>query len=204
MATEWGQELAEEQYALGSNQVEIKSDQAQNMKTEAQFRRLKALKDGELARKQQRLLEEQLNEKELNILLQGIAGCSSILSNISWTSALIMGFSATILVELNVTGEHNQFGWLTYVLWLFCFLTILVLLHPVFISTVCLSDGIYLAYQGRNGRDDVHRALAGMLSMRVIISRTFLAGFLCFALITLIVLWSKLDNESPMNASGRQ
>ena len=44
MATEWGNELAYDEYFATSHQVALKEQQAKHLKAEAEFRRLKALK----------------------------------------------------------------------------------------------------------------------------------------------------------------
>mmetsp|Transcript_16779 Transcript_16779/g.19501 ORF Transcript_16779/g.19501 Transcript_16779/m.19501 type:complete len:276 (-) Transcript_16779:80-907(-) len=201
MATEWGNSLAYDEYHVGSTQVDLKEQQAHHLKAEAEFRRLKALKDAELAKKQKVLLEAQLNEKAISIQLQGVNSVGSSISNMTTTSALMMGFSATILVEL-VIQNANNYPWLVYILWITALVTIMVLLNVIFVSTVILSDGIYLAYQGNKGLDDVKRALLGMLSMRSEVSKTFLFAFCSFTFLVLCAIWVKIDNESPYGENG--
>eukprot|EP00511_Aplanochytrium_stocchinoi_P005527 CAMPEP_0204824348 /NCGR_PEP_ID=MMETSP1346-20131115/2371_1 /ASSEMBLY_ACC=CAM_ASM_000771 /TAXON_ID=215587 /ORGANISM="Aplanochytrium stocchinoi, Strain GSBS06" /LENGTH=276 /DNA_ID=CAMNT_0051951443 /DNA_START=246 /DNA_END=1077 /DNA_ORIENTATION=- len=201
MATEWGNELAYDEYFATSHQVDLKEQQAKHLKAEAEFRRLKALKDAELAKKQKLLLDAQLNEKEISIHLQGVNSVGGSISSITTTAALMMGFSATVLIEL-VVVRANNYPWLVYVMWITAIVTIMVLLNVIFVSTVILSDGVYLAYQGTRGIKDVKKALIGMLSMRAKVLVTFLVAFGLFTVLVLCALLVKLDNESPYGMNG--
>lgn len=198
MATGYIQALAQNEALHSEQQQLLRSQQQEHMKSEAMLRQLRAQEQTDLAAHQMELVRAAAEEKEMAFTLEGITALSGIMANISNTSALIAGFTSVVLVEFNTENQDN-FGWMKYVLWIFLTITILVLLNGIFFATVCLSDGVDLAYHGPNGAKDVHKAFRGMLKLRPEVSSSFLSGFMLFTLCLLLVVWIKLDVESASN-----
>ena len=195
MATNFMRKIAKEEHSLAIAQQELQQEKARHSTIEAEAEFVRANKEEENAKHEKVRIERQLREKELSLALQGVSAASTILANISTTSALMLGFAGEVLVQLNTS--HIDLLFLKYLLWMVAICTISMLMHAIFLSTLCVTDGIALTYYGNNGLYSVQRALRGMIITRGKVHTNFIFGFVGFSIVTVLVVWVKLDQDAP-------
>mmetsp|Transcript_12507 Transcript_12507/g.14590 ORF Transcript_12507/g.14590 Transcript_12507/m.14590 type:complete len:328 (-) Transcript_12507:949-1932(-) len=197
MATQFMQQLAEGEHVVAVEQQNLEEEKAKHSSVEAEAEYIRAQKQAENIRQERKLKQQQLKEKELNLALQGVTAATSILANVSTTSALMLGFCGEVLTQMNTS--HIDLKNLKYGMWFVAILTMSLLVQSVFMSTICVSKGISLTYYGNNGLYSVKRALRGMMRVRENVDNNFMAGFVGYSLVGLCVIWIKLDQDAPDN-----
>jgi len=189
------QQLAVGEHAVALEQQNLEEEKAKHSSVEAEAEYVRAQKQEDNAFVERRLKKQRLREKEMNLALQGVTAATSILGNVSTTSALMLGFCGEVLTQVNTS--HIDMKAVKYGMWFVSILTMSLLIQSIFVSTICVSNGISLTYYGNNGFYSVKRALRGMMQVREQVNSNFMAGFVGYSAVGLFVIWIKLDQDSP-------
>ena len=174
-------------------QAKLKRSIAMQQALEAELSELQAANENKIAQEQLHYAQTDFEEKKMGILLQGFDAISGIMKNITSTSSLIMGFTATVIVKQDVNQVSTP---IKLSMWTFCLVTIVMLLHAVFVATLTVTDGTKLAYQGTHGYADVQRAFHGIMAQRSQVVWHFVAGFAAFNFLVVLLVWCKLDQDA--------
>eukprot|EP01065_Artemidia_motanka_P001914 TRINITY_DN1088_c0_g2_i1.p1 TRINITY_DN1088_c0_g2~~TRINITY_DN1088_c0_g2_i1.p1 ORF type:complete len:487 (+),score=147.49 TRINITY_DN1088_c0_g2_i1:73-1461(+) len=204
MASAAGYQIAREKYQAQASQASLQADirrqevmqaelqraQHTQQALESQIARSQAEAETRIAQERLRFYESDFAQSKVHILLQGFQAVSSIFHNISWTAALIMGATAQMFLKEKVDDTGLA---LTYTFWAVGLLTLVMLVHSIFVASLSLTDATKLAYQGTRGIDDIRRAFHGLMKRRGEVFWNFVAGFCCFNCLVLLTVWAKLD-----------
>eukprot|EP01065_Artemidia_motanka_P032892 TRINITY_DN39870_c0_g1_i1.p1 TRINITY_DN39870_c0_g1~~TRINITY_DN39870_c0_g1_i1.p1 ORF type:complete len:749 (+),score=47.24 TRINITY_DN39870_c0_g1_i1:54-2249(+) len=175
-----------------AQQAELGRSVASQKALQSQLGRTQADRGRNIALEQIRWTEAEFEDQKIQILLQGFDAIMSIFHNIQSTAAVMMGFTATVFDSVDVT---NCTLLTKYVLWSLCITTVILLVHSVFVATLCMVDGAKLAYQGTRGLADVTRAFHGLMGRRSEVFWNFISGFVSFNVLVVFVVWAKLDDQ---------
>eukprot|EP01062_Namystynia_karyoxenos_P040598 TRINITY_DN2958_c3_g1_i1.p1 TRINITY_DN2958_c3_g1~~TRINITY_DN2958_c3_g1_i1.p1 ORF type:complete len:400 (+),score=94.62 TRINITY_DN2958_c3_g1_i1:92-1201(+) len=122
---------------------------------------------------------QELEQRKIGVALQGFTALTQIYHNISYTSALLMGFTAGTMAKTNL--PHSSHG-LRYAFISVCLLAEACFIHGLFVAALANVDGTKLAYQGTKGIADITRAFHGLVQLRSGIFWSYVAGFMGYTM----------------------
>eukprot|EP00756_Hemistasia_phaeocysticola_P045025 Hpha_TRINITY_DN18798_c0_g1::TRINITY_DN18798_c0_g1_i1::g.47560::m.47560 len=173
-------------------QAALQLNRATQGAVDARVKRTQAEHGSEVAGQQLRYAWWHYEQKKVDILLQGFHSIVGVFGNISFTSAIVMGFASTMFILQRMNNTSRMYK---YVYWTLSMLAIKLLVHSVFCSLLATTDGTKLCYQGTQGQRDVMRAFHGLLALRSRIFWEFVAGFVAFLVLVVFGLWVKLEQD---------
>eukprot|EP01062_Namystynia_karyoxenos_P074400 TRINITY_DN71285_c0_g1_i1.p1 TRINITY_DN71285_c0_g1~~TRINITY_DN71285_c0_g1_i1.p1 ORF type:complete len:374 (+),score=123.76 TRINITY_DN71285_c0_g1_i1:102-1223(+) len=179
-------------------QAELHRSQASQRAVEATLGQQQAVHGQEIAAAQNLWETQEFEEKKIAVLLQGFTALSKIFHNITYTAAIIMGFSASMFVKEKISNTPKT---MKFIFWGLAMITIILFIHSVFVASLAITDGTKLAYQGTRGLEDVKRAFHGLMARRSEIFWNYMAGFISFLLFLIYAIWMKLDQTQGPGGS---
>eukprot|EP00756_Hemistasia_phaeocysticola_P047013 Hpha_TRINITY_DN20898_c0_g1::TRINITY_DN20898_c0_g1_i1::g.85604::m.85604 len=174
-------------------QAELQKARATQQAAHNLLRRKQAEREKEIADQDGRLATMELDQQRLDIFLQGFAAISEVLNNISYTSAVVMGFASMSFV---IQATDNTGREIRYLFWGLALLCIKFLVHSVFLATLAVTDATKLCYQGTKGQDDVRNAFHGLMALRSDVFWNFMLGFITFIVLMVCLVWVKIEQDT--------
>eukprot|EP01065_Artemidia_motanka_P025741 TRINITY_DN30703_c0_g1_i1.p1 TRINITY_DN30703_c0_g1~~TRINITY_DN30703_c0_g1_i1.p1 ORF type:complete len:449 (+),score=54.80 TRINITY_DN30703_c0_g1_i1:57-1403(+) len=212
MATTATHDIQRDRYAASASQAALAAEISRHRQLQdefhkaratqaaicAQLNRVQAERKQEIADQDFRFAGTHYDEQRIDILLQGFNAISHVLNNISYTSAVVMGFASTMFVLQRVDNTRRE---LKYVFWTLALLTIKFHVQAVFVATLAVTDSTKLCYQGTKGREDVERAFHGLMAQRSDVFWNFMGGFIAFIVLTVFLVWVKIEQDTNTEIS---
>eukprot|EP01062_Namystynia_karyoxenos_P045169 TRINITY_DN334_c0_g5_i1.p1 TRINITY_DN334_c0_g5~~TRINITY_DN334_c0_g5_i1.p1 ORF type:complete len:497 (+),score=77.21 TRINITY_DN334_c0_g5_i1:76-1566(+) len=122
---------------------------------------------------------QDLEQGKLTIALQGYSAMTKVFGNITYTAALLIGFTSGNFATANDMHVHMR---LRYAFMIICLTAFTLFTYVIYVSMLANVDGTKLAYQGTKGISDVTRAFHGLMSMRSEIFWSYVCGCVGYTL----------------------